>query len=152
MNARLDYYHAAPELMNAMVEFEKAVKGGGLEPALIDLVKLRASQINGCAFCIHMHARDARESGVDQEKLDLLPAWRDSSFYSERERAALGWTEALTLIASTGAPDADYEALSSQFNEHERVALSLAIGAINIWNRLAIGFRAQHPGRMDDRA
>src|SRR5690625_1548869 len=147
MKARLDHFRAAPELMKAMVDLEKTVRGSGLEASLIDLVKLRASQINGCAYCIHMHSREARASGVDQDKLDLLPAWRESSFFSERERAALGWTEALTLVASTGAPDADYEALTAQFDEHDRVALSLAIGAINVWNRLAIGFRSQHPGK-----
>jgi len=145
MKARLDHFHAAPKLMKAMVDLERAVQGGGLEQSLIELVKLRASQINRCAYCIHMHSRDARAHGEQQERLDLLPAWRESSLYSDRERAALLWTEALTLLPESGAPDADYETMAAEFDEHEQVALTLLIGAINVWNRLAVGFRSQHP-------
>lgn len=152
MKARMDSFQAAPELMKAMVDFEHAVRKGGLESGIVEIVKLRASQINGCAYCIHMHTRDARARGIAQDKLDLLPAWRESSFFSERERAALAWTEALTLVASTGAPDADYESVSARFDEHERVALTLMVGAINVWNRLAIGFRSQHPHETTDAA
>lgn len=145
MKARLDHFHAAPKLMKAMVDLERAVQRGGLEQSLIELVKLRASQINRCAYCIHMHSRDARAHGERQERLDLLPAWRESSLYSDRERAALLWIETLTLLPESGAPDADYEAMAAEFDEHEQVALTLLIGAINVWNRLAVGFRSQHP-------
>jgi AhpD family alkylhydroperoxidase len=108
-------------------------------------VKTRASQINGCAYCIHMHTKDARANGETEERLYLLSAWRESPVYSERERAALAWTEALTLVAETHAPDEDYEALSRHFTPVEQVNLTLLIGAINAWNRLAIGFRSIHP-------
>ena len=117
----------------------------GLEPALLELVKMRASQINGCAYCLHMHSRDARALGESEERLYLLDAWRESPLYSDRERAALAWTEALTRIADTHAPDADYEAARAQFSEKELIDLSMAIVAINGWNRLAIGFRMVHP-------
>ena len=117
----------------------------GLEKPLIELVKMRASQINGCAYCLHMHSRDARALGESEERLYLLDAWRESPLYSERERAALAWTEALTRIADTHAPDADYEAALAQFSEKELIDLSMAIVAINGWNRLAIGFRMIHP-------
>ena len=106
---------------------------------------MRASQINGCAFCLHMHSRDARAQGESEERLYLLDAWRESSLYTDRERAALAWTEALTLIADTHAPDADFEGLKPHFSETEIVDLTLLIGQINAWNRLAIGFRGQHP-------
>jgi AhpD family alkylhydroperoxidase len=145
MKARLDYFAAAPTAMNAMLDFEKSVAGSGLEHSLIDLVKTRASQINGCAFCIHMHTRDARKRGETEERLYLLSAWRESPLYSERERAALAWTEVLTLIAETNAPDEAYEAIKECFSEEEQVKLSLLIAAINSWNRLAIGFRSVHP-------
>ena len=114
----------------------------GLEPALLELVKMRASQINGCAYCLHMHSRDARALGESEERLYLLDAWRESPLYSDRERAALAWTEALTRIADTHAPDADYEAARAQFSEKELIDLSMAIVAINGWNRFAIAFRA----------
>src|SRR3954447_12104995 len=112
-------FKAAPEGMKAMVAFEATLKASGLDPILLELVKLRASQINGCAFCIHMHATDLRSHGESEMRLYMLNAWRESPLYSERERAALAWTEALTLVAQTGAPDADYEALKSRFNEAE---------------------------------
>src|SRR5690606_9415494 len=134
-----------PAAMNAMLAFEKAMRTSGLEHALIELVKTRASQINGCAYCIHMHTRDARAHGETEERLYLLSAWRESPLFTERERAALAWTEALTLIAQTGAPDEDYERLQSQFSPEEQVKLTLLIGAINVWNRIAVGFRSVHP-------
>ncbi|HLT25776.1 MAG TPA: carboxymuconolactone decarboxylase family protein [Zeimonas sp.] len=145
MKARLDPYATAPAAMNAMLAFEKAMRTSGLEHALIELVKTRASQINGCAYCIHMHTRDARAHGETEERLYLLSAWRESPLFTERERAALAWTEALTLIAQTGAPDEDYERLQSQFSPEEQVKLTLLIGAINVWNRIAVGFRSVHP-------
>jgi AhpD family alkylhydroperoxidase len=106
---------------------------------------MRASQINGCAFCLHMHSKDARAAGETEERLYLLNAWRESSLYTPRERAALAWTEALTLVAQTGAPDADYEGLKPHFSETEIVNLTLLIGLINSWNRMAVGLRSQHP-------
>lgn len=145
MNPRLDPFIAAPESMQAMLALEKHVQTSGLEHSLIELVKTRASQINGCAYCIHMHTRDARLAGETEERLYLLSAWRESPLYSPRERAALAWTEALTCIADTHAPDEDYAELRRHFTEAEAVKLTLLIGAINIWNRIAIGFRSVHP-------
>ena len=142
MTPRLDYFAAAPRLMQAMVNLEKAVASSGLEHGLIELVKTRASQINGCAFCIDMHTRDARKAGESEARLYLLDAWREAPHYTPRERAALAWTEALTLVASTRAPDEDYDGLKPHFTEEEIVKLSLLIAMINAWNRLAIGFRA----------
>jgi AhpD family alkylhydroperoxidase len=142
MTPRLDYFAAAPRLMQAMVNLEKAVASSGLEHGLIELVKTRASQINGCAFCIDMHTRDARKAGESEARLYLLDAWREAPHYTPRERAALAWTEALTLVASTRAPDEDYDGLKPHFTEEEIVKLSLLIATINAWNRLAIGFRA----------
>lgn len=145
MTVRLDYFSVAPDLMKPMLALETAVRGGNLDRHLVHLVKLRASQINGCAYCIHMHAGEARASGEKQARLDLLPAWRESSFYSPSERAALAWTEALTRIAEAGAPDDAYDELERHFDDMERVQLTLLIGTINVWNRLAVGFRSQHP-------
>lgn len=142
MTPRLNYFAAAPKLMQAMLALEQAVATSGLEHGLIHLVKLRASQINGCAFCIDMHARDARKGGEAEARLYLLDAWREAPHYTPRERAALAWTEALTLVATTHAPDADYEGLGPHFSEEEIVRLTLLIATINAWNRLAIGFRS----------
>ncbi|MBC4017222.1 carboxymuconolactone decarboxylase family protein [Siccirubricoccus deserti] len=142
MTPRLDYFAAAPKLLQAMVQLEKAVVSSGLEHSLIELVKTRASQINGCAFCIDMHTRDARKAGETEARLYLLNAWREAPHYTPRERAALAWTEALTLVAATHAPDADYAALQPHFDEAEIVQLTMLIVTINAWNRLAIGFRA----------
>jgi AhpD family alkylhydroperoxidase len=145
MKSRMNYYQAAPETIKALVGVEDVIKASGLELSLIELVKTRASQINGCAFCINMHTADARKNGETEQRLYLLNAWRESPLYTERERAALAWTEALTLIADTHAPDEDYEAMRAQFSEAEAVNLTMLIGAINAWNRVAIGFRAVHP-------
>lgn len=145
MKARMNPYKAAPEAINAMVKLENYTRESGLEHSLIELVKIRASQINGCAFCIHMHTADARKAGETEERLYLLSAWRESPLYSERERAALAWTESLTRIADTQAPDEDYAWARSQFSEEELVKLTLLIGAINIWNRISVGFRSIHP-------
>lgn len=145
MQARMNYYAAAPQLMDAMLALSHRVhKEGGLEHSLIELVQTRASQINGCAYCIHMHTRDARAHGETEMRLYLLSAWRESPLYTPRERAALAWTEALTRVADTHAPDADYEALYPHFTDAEKVALTLLIGTINSWNRIAIGFRSVH--------
>jgi AhpD family alkylhydroperoxidase len=145
VKARLNPYHAAPEAMQALAAIETYIQASGLEQSLIDLVKTRASQINGCAYCIYTHTRDARARGETEERLYLLDAWRDSPLYSERERAALAWTEALTLIAETHAPDAVYDEARKYFGEDEMVKLTLVIGTINAWNRFAISFRAVHP-------
>lgn len=138
-------FKAAPAGVKAMMALEATLRDCGLEHSLMELVKLRASQINGCAYCLHMHATDARKAGETEMRLYLLNAWRESSLYTPRERAALGWTEALTRLADTGAPDEDYAAVAAQFTEAEQVNLTLLIGAINVWNRLQVGFRAAHP-------
>jgi len=145
MTIRVNPYTVKSPAIQAMIDLEAAVAGSGLEHSLFHLVKMRASQINGCAFCLHMHSRDARAAGETEERLHLLAAWRESSYYTDRERAALAWTEALTLVAETHAPDADYQGLTPHFSEAEIVNLTLLITTINAWNRLAIGFRSQHP-------
>ena len=145
MNPRLNPFTTEPELMKAMITLSEKVESSGLEKSLLELVKIRASQLNGCAFCIHMHTRDARAHGETEERIYLLAAWRESPLYTDRERAALGWTEALTLVSQTHAPDADYEALRAHFSQEEVVKLTLAISTINAWNRIAIGFRSIHP-------
>jgi AhpD family alkylhydroperoxidase len=143
MTPRLDYAKAAPEMFQAMYALERAVAGSGLEHSLIELVKTRASQINGCAFCIDMHTRDARKAGETEARLYLLNAWREAPHYTAKERAALAWTEALTLVSETHAPDAEYDALSEHFTDAEKVKLTLLICTINAWNR--IGFRSVPP-------
>ncbi|MGY3530280.1 MULTISPECIES: carboxymuconolactone decarboxylase family protein [Bradyrhizobium] len=148
MKPRMNFYQAAPETIKALVAVESQITASGLEQSLIELVKTRASQINGCAYCINMHTEDARKHGETEQRLYLLDAWRESPLYSERERAALAWTEALTLVAETHAPDADYEAVRAQFTDGELVNLTTLIGAINAWNRIAIGFRAVHPVKV----
>lgn len=145
MKPRLNPYKTAPSTMQPMVHLEDQVMNGGLELSLIELVKTRASQINGCAYCIHMHTRDARAAGESEERLYLLDAWRESPLYSARERAALAWTEALTLVSETHAPDGDWELLQAHFSPEEQVKLTLLIATINAWNRIAIGFRSVHP-------
>jgi AhpD family alkylhydroperoxidase len=145
MQARLNPMQAAPEIIQAVLTLSAAVKNSGLEPSLQELVKIRASQINRCAFCLDMHTREARAQGESEERLYLLDAWRESPLYSPRERAALGWVEALTLLAETGAPDADYDAARKEFSEAELVKLTVLITVINTWNRISVGFRAVHP-------
>ena len=119
-----------------------------LEPKLLDLVKLRASQINGCAYCLHMHTADVLKHGERLERVILLDAWHESSLFTERERAALAWTESLTWIGETHAPDNVYEEVRKHFSQDELVNLSIAVAMINAWNRLAIGARAQHPADL----
>jgi AhpD family alkylhydroperoxidase len=146
MQPRIDPATAMPEVMQAMGGLETYIKRCGLEPRLIALVKVRASQINGCAFCIDMHTRDARAQGETEERLYLLDAWHEAPLYSDRERAALAWTEAVTLVAQTHVPDSVYEEARRKFDEAELVKLTVLIGAINAWNRLAISFRAVPAG------
>jgi AhpD family alkylhydroperoxidase len=145
MQPRLDYFSAAPKGIEAMRTLESYVRSSGLERSLLELVKTRASQINHCAYCIEMHTREAREVGETEARLYLLSAWRESPLYTPRERAALAWTEALTLVSETQAPDDVFEEARRHFTDEELVNLTLTIGAINVWNRLAIGFRAVHP-------
>jgi AhpD family alkylhydroperoxidase len=145
MKPRMNYYQAAPDTIKALVALEEQIQASGLEKSLIELVKTRASQINGCAFCINMHTQDARKQGETEQRLYLLNAWHESPLYTDRERAALAWTEALTLIAETHAPDNLYEDVRAHFSEAKTVNLTMLIGAINAWNRLAIAFRAVHP-------
>jgi AhpD family alkylhydroperoxidase len=137
-----DVFKLAPQGFEAMMQLEKSIKASGLEYRLLGLVKLRASQINGCVRCIDMHAGELTALGEPPQRLHQLPAWRESSVYTARERAALGWCESLTRLAETGAPDADYAAMAAEFTPAEQVSLTLAIGAINAWNRLQVGFRA----------
>jgi AhpD family alkylhydroperoxidase len=145
MTPRLNTFAAAPALMKSWLEFGQGVQRAELEASLMELVKIRASQINGCAFCLHMHTAEARRQGETEERLYLLDAWRESPLYTGRERAALAWTEALTLVAETHAPDDAYRALQEQFTEQEQVALTLLIVVVNGWNRVQVGFRAVHP-------
>jgi AhpD family alkylhydroperoxidase len=145
MTPRLDHRAASPETFRALLALSAVAEKSGLERPLLELVKIRASQINRCAFCLHMHTRDARAGGETEERIHLLDAWRESPLYTARERAALGWTEALTRLAETGAPDADYDAARAQFSEEELVKLTLAIVVINGWNRFGVGFRSLHP-------
>jgi AhpD family alkylhydroperoxidase len=143
MSERIDYSKVTPEGYRAMSGLERYVRGSGLERSLLELVKLRASQINGCAYCIDMHWKDAREIGESEQRLYGLMAWRESPYYTERERAALAWTEAVTLIADNHVPDDLYKEVRQSFQETELVNLTLALVAINGWNRLAISFRTE---------
>ncbi len=143
MESRVNYRNVAPGALEAMLGLEHYAHSSGLEPSLLELVKTRASQINGCAYCLDMHTKDARAAGESEQRLYVLPAWREAPFYTERERAALAWTEAVTLISANDVPDALYEEVREHFSEKELVDLTLAIVAINGWNRLAISFRAE---------
>lgn len=142
MEPRLEYRKVAPGAIQAMYAVEKYARECGLEPKLLELVKLRASQINGCAYCVDMHTKDARVLGETEQRLYAVVVWREAPFFTERERAALAWTETVTLVAQSGIPDDVYQLARVQFSEKELVNLTMAIIAINGWNRLAIGFRA----------
>lgn len=142
MKARLEYFKVVPEAYKAMIALETFVHSVGLEESLVNLIKLRASQINGCAFCIDMHSKEARSRGESEQRLFELDAWRETPFYSERERAALAWTEAVTLVSEDHVPDDVYEEVRKHFSEKELVGLTIAIVAINGWNRLGISFRS----------
>src|ERR1700760_4322813 len=147
MKPRMNFYQAAPETIKALTALENQIQASGLEQSLIELVKTRASQINGCAFCINMHSQDARKRGETEQRLYLLNAWRESPVYTDRERAALAWTEAVTLISQTHAPDDVYNEVRAQFSEARAVNPDVLIPTINGWNRLAISFRAMPPVR-----
>jgi len=141
MKARIDLMHINPSIMQAMLGLERQVLRAGFERQLLDLVRMRASQLNGCAYCLDMHSKDARAKGETEQRLYGLNAWREAPYYSARERAALEWTEALTLVADTHVPDDVYDRVREQFSEDELVHLSLAIVSINGWNRLNVAAR-----------
>jgi AhpD family alkylhydroperoxidase len=148
MTPRLNAFKVAPDGVSALVAVENYVKNSGLDHKLLTLVKVRVSQINGCAYCLHMHSEEARKLGETPTRLYLLNAWHESNLYSDRERAALAWAESLTNISTTHAPDEIYEQARRQFSEKALADLSIAIAMINAWNRLSIGMRAAHPADM----
>ena len=139
---RVDYTTVFPAARDAMLHLEKAVHGSSLEPLMLELVKIRASQLNGCAHCLEMHTKDARDLGESDDRMHLVAAWREAPCFTPRERAALEWCESLTLLPQGGAPDDTYAVVAAVFTPEEIVALTLAIVAINGWNRLAVGLRA----------
>jgi AhpD family alkylhydroperoxidase len=145
MKPRLDYQNKMPELIGAVRTLNTAVEESGLERSLLHLVKLRASQINGCSYCVDRHSREARKDGESEQRLYLVAAWKESPLFTERERVAFAWTEAVTLIAAGGVSDELYRAALTQFSEEELVKLTLAVSVINVWNRLSVSFRRIHP-------
>jgi AhpD family alkylhydroperoxidase len=150
MTPRLNPLKASPESYQAVSALEKHVRAT-VDKMLLHLLKLRASQINRCAFCIDMHVKEALDDGEDPQRLHLLPAWRETPIYSEKERALLAWTEALTLLPDAGAPDEVFEGMKAHFTDAQIVELTVAVGMINLWNRWAVGFRSAHPVGMDKR-
>ena len=142
MTPRIDFPKQNPKPLQLMLNIESYLAGCGLDHRLLHLIKMRASQLNGCAYCIDMHSKDARALGEDEQRLYALDAWRETPFFSERERAALEWTEAVTLISQGHVPDAVYNSVRAKFSEDELVSLTFAVTTINAWNRLSIAFRA----------
>jgi AhpD family alkylhydroperoxidase len=154
MKSRIDFARVSPQSLRPLFAFRREIEASGLEAPLLELVKMRASQINGCAYCLDMHSKDARAAGETEQRLYLLDAWREAgALYTDRERAALAWTEALTLVTEGHVPDDVYAEVSSKFTEQELVGLSIAVVAINGWNRLNIAFRRPagdyRPGMFD---
>lgn len=145
MQPRMNIPNLAPELFRSVLTLDGTVNASGLDPDLLHLVKIRASQINGCAYCVDMHVKESLTDGMDTQKLHLVATWRESPFFDARERAALEWTESVTLIADTGVPDAAYEAVRAEFSEAELAKLTVAIGTISLLNRIAVASRTQHP-------
>jgi AhpD family alkylhydroperoxidase len=141
MEQRVDFYKASPGAIKAMQGLETHISKSSIEKQLVELVRLRASQINGCAYCIDLHVSDARKGGENERRLATVSVWREAPFFSDRERAALEWTESLTEIAQTHAPDAVWDRVKPHFTPEEIVDLTLLIGAINTWNRFGVGFR-----------
>ncbi|TFH80950.1 carboxymuconolactone decarboxylase family protein [Pseudomonas kribbensis] len=141
MSPRLDYYSASPKAMKAMIALEALTSSLSIEAPLLHLIKIRASQLNGCAFCTDMHSVEARRAGETDRRLYAIAVWRDSGFFNLRERAALAWTDAVTLLAESHVPDDVYEQARTQFNEGELVDLTMAVSTISSWNRLAVSFR-----------
>ena len=151
MSPRLNPYGSHVALVQPLIDYARTIEAR-LEPRLAELVKIRASQINGCAVCLQMHSADARKHGETEERIRMLDAWHEAPIYTPRERAALAWTEALTRLSQTHAPDADYEALKAQFTEEEQVNLTLLIGVINSFNKLGVGFRVPPLGLAAQKA
>ncbi len=146
MQARSNPFKAAPDAYKAVAALEQYVQEeSGLERRLVHLIKLRASQINGCAYCVDMHVKEARHDGLSEQWINLLCVWHELPIYDARERAVLGWVDAVTKISETGAPDSAFEPLKEFFSEAEIAKITVTIGAINVWNRIAVGFRLQHP-------
>jgi AhpD family alkylhydroperoxidase len=145
MHPRLDMTKASPEAFKAVLALENYVQSSGLERRFIHLIKLRASQINGCAYCVDMHVKESRHDGLSEQWINMMCVWRESPVYDIRERALLGWVDAVTNIAQTGAPDDAFTALKEHFSDAEIAIITVTIGAINVWNRLAVSVRSQHP-------
>lgn len=145
MHPRFNFAKASPDAYKAVSALEEYVQNSGLDRRFIHLIKLRASIINGCAYCVDMHVKESRHDGLSEQWINLMSVWRESPVYDDKERALLGWVDAVTNIAQTGAPDAVFEELKKHFSENEMTNITVAIGAINVWNRLAVGFRAPHP-------
>ncbi len=149
MSERLDIMKASPSAVKAVYQLENFVQtGSGIDPSLSHLIKLRASQINGCAYCVDMHTKEARQHGLSEQWIALVCVWREATVFSARERAVLAWTEAVTNISTSGASQPDYDAMRSHFSAEEIANITVAIGTINVWNRLAVSFRTQHPVDM----
>lgn len=147
MNARPDLREITPDAFKAVYGLEQYILNKtGLDPNLIHLLKLRASQINGCVYCVDMHTKESRAAGLSEQWISLVCVWREANIFTERERALLAWTEAVTLISETGAPDSDFDNLSAHFSEEECANLTLAISTINVWNRMMVAYRGQPEG------
>lgn len=144
MEPRMRVGKSAPDLYKAVLYLEQAVQASSIDPQMLHLIKLRASQINHCAYCVEMHTREALDDGIDPRKLYLLTVWEESSLYDARERAALAWTETVTLVAETGVPDEAFEAVRTAFSETEVAELTVAIATINVWNRISVSSRTPH--------
>jgi AhpD family alkylhydroperoxidase len=143
MESRLNFYRANPDAMKAISSLDDRISRSGLEPSLVNLIRLRTSQINGCAYCLDLHTAEASAAGERAQRLATLAVWRDTPFFADRERAALAWAEAVTQVADTHVPDAAWELASAHFTPAELVDLTLLIGTMNLWNRFAVAFRKQ---------
>ena len=152
MSPRLNPYAHSMKLVQPLIDLAGTVAKSGLEPSLLELVKIRASQINGCSVCLYMHTQEARRAGESEERIIMLDAWRETSLYNERERAALAWTEALTRLTETGAPDEDYQMIADAFSPDEQINLTMMIVVINGFNRIGVGFRVSHSAQAGKRA
>ena len=145
MQPRLNFANASQDAYKAVLDLENYVQTSGLERRFIHLIKLRASIINHCAYCIDMHVKESRNDGLSEQWINLVSAWEESPIYDEKERALLTWVDAVTRVADTHVPDSAYETLKAHFSEEDMMKISVAIGVINVWNRLCVGFRAMHP-------
>jgi AhpD family alkylhydroperoxidase len=152
MKTRFNFVAVAPEAYKVMSALEAYCQNSGLPKRLIHLIKLRASILNGCSFCVDMHSKESRADGLSEQWINLVPAWHESPIFTDEERAVLGWTDALTLLPQTRAPDADYEALRAHFSEADIAKITVVIGTINVWNRIAVGSRQQHKVDADAKA